>query len=64
MYAAEESQVKDERRYTIKVFNHLALLTAYYDVIRFSLYHMTRHNQLEVSIHLRKKYVSIANCDI
>ena len=27
---------------------------AYYDVIRFSLCHMTRHNQLEVSIGVRK----------
>ena len=38
----------------LSLLKHLFLLRAYYDVIRFSLYHMTRHNQLEVNKYMRK----------
>ena len=46
----------------LNLLTHLVLLRAYYDVIRFSLYHMTRHNQLEVSNYLRKMYTCMYVC--
>ena len=43
-----------------KSVQSFGLVDSYYGVIRFSLYHMTRHSQLELGIRVR----NIVHCDI